>query len=59
MDYQKMLVSVGKVAVGWMLGMWAYKSFMSGGGMTSTPTTPTTPLDAPTESSFGYDGDDM
>ena len=56
MDYQKMLVSVGKVAVGWMLGMWAYKSFMSGGGMTSTPTTP---LDAPTESSFGYDGDDM
>ena len=51
-----MLVSVGKVAVGWMLGMWAYKSFMSGGAMASTPTTPSTP---PSASSFGYDGDDM
>jgi len=49
-----MLVSVSKIAIGWMVGMWAYKSFMGGGAMSSASTR----MDEPTAPSFGYDGDD-
>jgi len=51
-----MLVSVSKFAIGWMVGMWAYKSFMSGGSM-SAPSTPSATT-TPTAPAFGYDGDD-
>ena len=53
MDATKMLVSVSKFAIGWMVGMWVYKSFMSGGSMSSSM--PSTDATAP---SFGYDGND-
>lgn len=56
MDATKILVNVSKIAIGWMVGMWAYKSFMGGGSM-SAPSTPTAPS-TPAASSFGYDGDD-
>lgn len=56
MDATKMLVSVSKIAIGWMVGMWAYKSFMSGESM-SAPSTPSEEP-TPTATSFGYDGDD-
>jgi hypothetical protein len=56
MDATKMLVSVSKFAIGWMVGMWAYKSFMSGGSM-SAPSTPSATT-TPTAPAFGYDGDD-
>lgn len=56
MDATKMLVSVSKFAIGWMVGMWVYKSFMSGGSMSAPSTSSaTTTSSAP---SFGYDGDD-
>ena len=57
MDAKKLLMGVATTAVGWMLGLWAYKSFMSGKSM-ALPTS--TPAAAPAAESaeFGYDGYD-
>lgn len=54
MDATKMLVSVSTIAIGWMAGLWAYKTFMGGGNMTKTSTN----APSPSTPSFGYDGDD-
>jgi hypothetical protein len=52
MDAKKLLIGVATTALGWMFGMWAYKSLMGGGGMSA----PTMMEDAPSEepAEFGY-----
>jgi hypothetical protein len=58
MDAKKLLTGVATIAVGYMLGLWAYKSFMS--GMSQTTPTPTL-ADIPTDeevATFGMGGYD-
>lgn len=58
MDTKKLLTGVVTFAVGYMLGLWAYKNFMS--GMSKTTPTPAT-ADMPSDeevANFGNGGYD-
>jgi hypothetical protein len=62
MNAQKLLMGVATTAVGWMVGLWAFKQFMSGGSAksvtipTDVATTPPTDSKSFNEEGYDYDG---
>lgn len=48
MNAQRLLIGVATTALGWMVGLWAYKQFMSGGTSAVVDTTSTPAPSAPT-----------
>ena len=58
MDAKKLLMGVATTAVGWMLGLWAYKSFMGSKTKMAAPAAPAAPAAAPADSALAEFGDD-